>query len=278
MPLSGGKIQFKPAKYGAQTINQRRLPNSRGIPKGATGVAKIDVNKLETLVNDLRNYSDVHISQLSDDIKKKFDKLVGYVGLLHNTPSYDVLRASINLKFKDLEHVTPGTVGAYCMGCYAKDSFGGDEKTCSPLCAGSMPTGDKWNGCPSTVVMTSYDNDEYTFHVTKGKDTDLAYIYVNSPNYNVFPGFSDKEKVDLYNSWGIRTVRLYGYHYGSYKYTRLHKDDLPLDQIKCRVSIISTTNNSDQFFGGAGIFIFLVILVLIGFFIFWRNRGYYRRP
>jgi len=243
--------------------------------KGDSEVMRIDIDSLETMLGNLRNHCDDYIKHLTGSTKEHFDQMVDYVHILYDSNSYHVLYDLVKKHFGDLNHVHPGTVGAYFGGCIGETSGSVDIPGCSVVCAGSMPQPkdvDNWSFCNYTVIWGQYA--DYKFHFSElhhGEEYGYAVVFVNFWSNHSFPGLSDYEK-DQIKKMGVEYVVLMGYGDDGKDYTELTDGAVPLDHIKPRVHVEPVKNDKDGV--NALLLILIIVIILLIIFAGWRSFSY----
>lgn len=292
------KTSFSPNKYRKNTSSTRKsLINFKTITKGSKKkkIQEIDLDLLNILISDLRYHSDDHIEKLNKATKQNFEELVKLVETLYDTNSYNLLTEIVTNHFSDVKNIVPGTIGAYCIGCNVETSFKEDNKSCSSICAGSMPIkGDTDNLCKETVILANYKNGGFTFTQLRSIDNESSnedssnnesidinkpgIIFIPHTSLDDFPGFtmSEKRKIQRY---GINHINLYGYGDNGKNHYKL--DSKHIYEIKSRKNSKNSrrrnnkvnNSSSNENLTVAGI-IFLVFLLIGAFLLsnYIRNK------
>lgn len=236
---------------------------------------KINIEELNSLIEDLRYYSDMKINNLHGDIKVKFGNLKKMVSMLYDTTSYDILVKRVKSYFDDLETIIPGTIGAYCIGC-------NHGKACSALCAGSMQQDNSYSVCKDTVILAELKNGRYNLTVLKSnEDSDSSesssnypsgYVFVPHKTLDEFNGFSNREK-KMIEKLGITNIQLYGYDEEGKEHFKL--DVNHIDSIKSRKLTKKYGKSSSEEYEYTWVIflVFFIIFLLIAGFLLankWR--------
>jgi hypothetical protein len=260
--MSKNRISFRPRDYSSSSLSRKE---ERDVKEKGNGY-HIDLTKVESVVAYLRNYASLKLRELPAEVNEKFAELTNFYTIMYNTTYYDQFRSILSKYFSNLEKILPGTIGAYCYGCFVSNNG------CSPICAGSIQSSDTHPSfCDYTVIIAERSNsDSFTFVLKhKGTISDTAYVYVSYLSYNAFPGFSESEKSKL-STLGVSKVILCGYSTNGNNYVEFSNEAIPVDKIKERVSIVSMNSS----FGDYSLLIVLIIVLLIGIFFAWRYWSY----
>ena len=126
----------------------------------------------------------------------------------------------------------PGTVGAYFLGCFKDDNFGG-KQGCSASCAGMLqPSGDTvgWETCEYDVVFYK-DGSFVQQHV--GINSDYVIIHILDENFVAF----EPKNINMLNDSGYVKASLYIFSKDQ-NYT-VEQDFVSIDQlpVKARNSV-----------------------------------------
>jgi len=217
-------------------------------------VLKGGYDKAETriveLLDELKPYSGTEIKNLPPHIGAKFNQLIRYINLLHDTPKYQTLYKLITGKFKDVKTVRPGTVGGYLYGCNSHTSFSEKSPGCAVACAGAMPpprSDSNYQRCQNTVISAKFNGHGYHFTVlnrSQGFNHENAYLYIEeSSNKGKNPyhrgkmgyvGFSPEEKAYLKKTLGMKKVKLLSFDFTGRSYTELTNELTPIDKLRDR--------------------------------------------
>ena len=136
--------------------------------------------QVKGLLKTIKTKCHTKISDLDDEHKAIYDRLVEIITLTYNTQSiYDHLIKDIREVFPSNEKISPLTVGAYFTGCFTSDNFSGKNE-CNPKCAGN--TINNMKQCEDSVIF--FEGDKLTYLVEK--KTIHAYVYVGDRNFKGF--------------------------------------------------------------------------------------------
>lgn len=251
---------------------------TKGITKGGCEVVSIDVKKLESMLDALRENSAKPIRSLEGPIQDKFKQMVSYVNLLYDTEHYSTLYKMIMSKFANVKDLQPGTVGAYFAGCF--QNVTGIMPNCSPICAGSVPPPKRdWTFCEDKVIWGVLTGSKYTFTELNQVKSDKALLFVNHNNPASFPGLTDDEKMQLMKL-GVKEVKLMGYTQDGRQYIELSDQYVPVMDVKSRLSIvpagltppdlIETKPSVKTGSSNTALILLLVVLILIILFVLWK--------
>ena len=244
-------------------------------------IQNVDIDILNDIISNLRDHAHYKTDKLPKDVKHNFSQLINLVEILYDTNTYHVLTDAVTKKFSDLDNITPGTVGAYCAGCSVETTFDGYDKSCSSICAGSMPIkGSSDILCKHTVVLANKGKGGYKFSMLRSgelsndssDDNKKGYVFVPHTDIEDFAGFSKREMRKI-SHYGIDTVYLYGYDSTGKEHYQL--DIKGVHDLKVRKSSRSEHGSSSD--GIDNIWLYFVILLavlLIGGFLlsnYWRR-------
>lgn len=197
---------FSPAKY----IYRRGIPGKDSHTKGGSSNnssdSDIDVEKIRTIVSNLRKKAHIEIKALKDSDKENLGKIVKYIDKLINTNAYPILENIVDEYFSDLDEIRSGTIGAFFSGC----NISGKDP-CSDICAGNMPRrGTKYQYCDKNMYIAKYTDNGFDFaEYSTVNDSTHAYIFLEYENMSDFPGFTEEEKLKL-KAKGIQYVYFVG--------------------------------------------------------------------
>src|SRR5207253_1295542 len=131
--------------------------------------------------------------------------------LTYDTQSFNHVHEIIQDVFKDVENVTPGTVGAYFGGCLSKTDFKGNP-SCSAACAGSVPfeLGTQgWEFCDKLTILYNSESGVSSLTTTNNpQDKREAYVFVS--NNKDFDGFTQAD-IQQMKSYGIEKAKIVKY-------------------------------------------------------------------
>nr|QBK89967.1 MAG: uncharacterized protein LCPAC101_02500 [Pithovirus LCPAC101] len=283
---SGGNVSV-PSKYSSKSSyspSSSSLITEETVMKGGKKeiIQNVDIDILNDIVSNLRDHAHYKTDKLPKDVKHNFNQLINLVEILYDTNTYHVLTDIVIKKFSDLDNITPGTVGAYCAGCSVETTFDGSDKSCSSICAGSMPIkGSSDILCKHTVILANKSRKGYNFSMLRSgelsnessEDNNKGYVFIPHTDIDEFPGFTKREMRKI-SHYGIDTVYLYGYDSTGKEHYRL--DIKGVYDLKARKSprghvesgSSDVTNNIWLYF------IVLFALLLIGGFLlsnYWRR-------
>lgn len=289
---NGGNVSI-PYKYksrsssysSSRSKSQSPITEVTTITKGGKReiVQNIDIDILNDIISNLRDYAHYETNKLPKDVKYNFEQLINLVEVLYHTSTYHVLTDAVAKKFGDLKEIIPGTVGAYCAGCSVETTFGGSDKYCSSICAGSMPIkGTADNLCQHTVVLANKTKGGYNFNMLRSADIhgqsddeNIGYVFIPHIDIDEFPGFTKREMRNI-THYGIDTVYLYGYDQTGKEHYRLDVKNV-YDLKKRESRGHGHGGERKQTFSGDAVWVYLVFLVailLIGGFLlsnYWRR-------
>lgn len=256
---NSGRAKFNPAGFGRQIIQQESDEGDESAVFKGGDVIKIDLEKLDKTISNLRKNHTKQISTLSGSLKVEFERVVTYVSLLHDSSCYSQLHDIVIKYFSDLTDISPGTIGAYLAGCIIGKEYNG-SKRCSHVCAGSAPLplgSDGWTSCGRPIVWANYYGSGYDFVYLSTKD-DMSHVimYVGYHTYSKCPGFSEEEKNHL-KSKGIKYIELVSYSSATYKV--LNKE-ISVDDLKHRHE--HHEEEDDNTFMYAVLFVIIIIVIL----------------
>ena len=211
----------------------------------------------------LKEYANVNIQHLKEQIKNIFTSVVETINLVSTTTAYKVILDDVKKIFSDIKDVVPGTVAAYFVGCYDDTLFDGPIG-CNPKCAASIHPDESQNLCDDLVVIY----EENCFKNLNTKISENAYIYVNSSFTKFLP-----ENINQLNNIGIKYARIvYGDEKGSYKEVSALTplSELPVESSTMTTQSSSATNAQIAFIV---ILIILIILLILGGIMLFKSRN-----
>jgi hypothetical protein len=262
-------MAFKPSKYFSSKYNSIVKSGRSVTIKGKSSSEDIVLSEDEMMqiISKLRDNEYVPIKKISGDLKVAFDTLERYIGLLHQTNTYTMLKEMIDDQFKNIDQVTPGTIGAHYRGSSLNTNM--DPKECGVLAANSIPVEESsWKKCKNTVILATKNRYGYDFSLlSTGDDPSHAYVHVQHNNYDDFEGFSPDEKNKL-KKYGIEYIYLHGYEDDPTKQKDLVGSAQHINDIKskkcnsCNPGREEHSSNSGWWILGIIIFIFIIILLI----------------
>lgn len=305
------KSSFKPAKYEKMVTSkkdQMETPYSESsenseeiVTKDDDEILKIDLNRLESDLSELRENDYRMIRDLDGELNNKFKRMVSYVHLLYDTDHYNILYDLVKSKFSDLNDIKPGTIGAYFGGCLADVNINNIPSSCTPITVRSMPppksyineTG--WSFCDNNIiwaekVLIGNQSDvnafKYIFTVLNSiPDSKKGLVFINETVPSQFMGFTEDEK-DTISKMNIDDVKIIGYNSNGREYIDITPDHVPLSTIKTRLYISPNekdqinvpfndnneviSKNSSTTSSNTGMILLLIIVILILVFFIWR--------
>jgi hypothetical protein len=274
---SRGKINLKSELTDLKS--EKSFSENIVITKGNDNLdpINIDINDITERLNRLRKISDKSLRNLSTSEASDFRKMIQYTQLLFDTDEYRMYYQKVLSIFGDLNTVTPGTVGAYFVGCSIPNGTK-DVPGCSVVCAGSIPPprGSEINGkpfkrCDYSVFWLTRDGDKYnltTLYETSNHENVIVYVDSNSIIGNSFTGFSEDEKERLSN-YGCRNVNVIKYSEDGKEYRQLLPNGfVEISQAPSRIDIIE--NETSPKTNKGAVIILLIILLLIVTFVGWK--------
>jgi len=270
------KSYFNPLLYNN---SDSEIINDQIITKGGQKVLKIDIDRLESDLDDLRRKADVMIKDLDPNSRAQYRKFVNYIRLLHDTDEYDNFFEIIRNKFKD-SPTRPGTVGAYFGGCLADIKVNGYNSSCVPSVVRSIPPSKQYisekgiKPCNQTILWgyLNKDSDILTIaplHIQVGDDN--ALLFVNSPYKDKFPGLNERDKEEI-KRHNIKKVKIIGYSDDGKNYRDITDDYIDLDSVKVRQTqgVKNQTVSDIQKYDNLPMILLLIIFFLVLLFVIWK--------
>lgn len=212
-----------------------------------------DLIKLSTL-------SHLAIRELKDKHKELFQKVAEMARNLYDTDQYSDFLDLIKETFMHIDIVRAGSVGSYFKGCLLNNNPL-EAKMCSNICSLS----DKIDFCRHNVVWANMINDKFSLKVLHTTQSDKAYVLVNYPDAESFPGFSEDEAQQL--SRFANQVSLIKYSPDGKNYIDLLGEFVDLKKLVTNRKIKKEAPSNDH---NVPIILLIVIVILILFFIGWR--------
>ena len=270
---------FNPYKYSTDVdettvdINAINKNAKSFVFKGNGDALKINLDDIDQHLTNLRKIAHVPLNKLNKEQQADYEAITFYMTLLYKSCYYPVIHKHVVDHFGDLKQIVPGTVGSYFIGCHHDAEVGKTNSSCSPICAGSLPTPDpNWQFCQNQVVMATYENGRFRFDSKAGGSSgpdscekEVAYVYVAYTSINTFPGFSDDEKKEL-KRLGIKKVNLQGYTPDGTGSVDLGPQTVTIEQLRSRL-----TSTDSGFALSNGILVaLLIVLIIMALFFAWR--------
>ena len=237
------------------------------------GDGKTIVN-LETLKKDLyklKDHVNVPLATLSVEIKNLYRESVSTISKIVEYGSGDKIQDIIQEVFKDVNNVTPNTIGMYFRGCYIQQNNGG-VPACSAVCAGSFqPIDPNFKSCEDLVI--NYNGVlNFTLINNKEKQT-RATIYLNVNKFTRFT-VSDVEylknlelkDIVLFEKVGDKYNKIYD---GSISNIQTRSDTF----MNADGSSSDDSSNSDNNWWIFIVIAVVVIIILLVLLFGWRNRS-----
>lgn len=272
--------KYQSSSSSSSSYRSKSLIVDKSTTKGGKKdiVKNLDMDILQDIISNLRDHAHYKTNKLPKDVKHNFDQLIQAVELLYNTNSYHVITDAVAKKFSNLENISPGSIGAYCAGCSIETTFDGNEKSCSSVCAGSMPIkGSSDNLCKYNVLLASRNRNGYSFNLLRSSDIDnnndkkRGYVFIPHTNLEEFPGFTKAEKRKI-SRYGIDTVYLYGHDESGKEHFKLDETDVyELKSRKRKHKEQKSDVNINMSI--TWIIIFILFLLIAGFLLsnYWRR-------
>lgn len=270
-----------------QSINLKKYSQTPPITKttfkgSTTSISSennINVNELKDKLFGLKQYSEVMIKNLPEDIKVDMDYVKNLVQKFYKTDNYKYLFDTIMEVFKkDEKDIIPNTVNGYFLGCLEDNNLSPEDRACTSTCliALPLPQNEEWSYCKDNVVWAVKDQGKFSFNViNRVDDSKKSYIFIN--NEDEFIGFSATEKKDLSNL-GIQIVKILKYSTINNEYKEITKTPVLLKDVKSRDSVDTRkstmiANKEMNVFGDINIsliiFIGVTIFVLIMIYLYF---------
>jgi hypothetical protein len=169
-----------------------------------TGSIQLDLTEFNATLADLVPYSRTYISKLLPAQRKLFDAIVDASRAVYDVPEvYKIVLAAIYSVFNNSKVTyTPGTVGAYLVGCAASRTAGfPGSATCSASCASALPPENYQDqDCKDPVLIYS----DGQLSSLGGQSGSHSFIHVYDTNFDKFGPSHIKQLKDT----GIQQVTL----------------------------------------------------------------------
>lgn len=190
----------------------------------------IDMSQVRHMIQRMHDIQSTKIVDLKGQDDKYFKDLVMYVDVLYDTETFKTLHQEIENKFKNIDKLAPGTVGAYFGGCLLKKNHKHDLG-CGAVCAGSVPLpkdNPMWKVCKNSVILATWDQaaQKYSLaflHVAESKDDVIVYVDAE----NGFRGFTQQD-VQKFLAHDIQKVTVVAYDSKSGNYHPLLGGQVPI--------------------------------------------------
>lgn len=171
-----GKLRFQPNRFSDDSDRESSVSTYVDQPiitkgkKGKKEEMKINIDVLNDLISSLRDHAHLKLDHLKGPMKKNFAKFEGLIKGIYKTPAYSHILDMIHQHFRDIDEITPGTIGSYCYGNKFETKFDGDS-ACASIAIGSIPLDNQSNTyCRYPAVLAEYRNKGYTFTLLRGSD------------------------------------------------------------------------------------------------------------
>jgi len=201
-------------------------------PVPSTPSTDVNLISFRAYLERLRAVSTTPIRALTGSNLADYQYVVGIIQATYDTDTYLAVYRQITEVFQGVVPI-PGTVGGYFAGCL-NNNFP-EAPTCSLTCVNAVPppSGVK---CDTLVVLADLTATGFVFTAVNHEvinNRSRAYVYVNYPTLNAFPGFTEVEKANL-ASIGVQSVALISLHQQNGQYVDLTGGFLPLADIRTR--------------------------------------------
>lgn len=119
---------------------------------------EILLSDLDASMKLLAKSHQVHMKNLTPELKEAYQKVKYAVTTFHGGPGYAIIKQTISKLVKP-NKIEPETIGSYIWGC-VQDCYGDVEKYCTPLCINSIPSETDENpSCQHHVITREIDED-----------------------------------------------------------------------------------------------------------------------
>lgn len=225
---------------------------------------------LRSMLSDLRTVANVQIDSLQDPHRECFSKVATMFGMLYSAKVlYDEAMKDVITAFKDLPNTTPGTVGAFLVGCYNQEGFEGPQG-CHPSCIGSLTPSEGTPGfsyCPNLVLQYLGENESFSILNETPEESENCYIHIK--DQKSFHGFRQED----INKLKVRNVKRVRLVFGSGNYKELtdfiEVGSLPMlgnKEKDITPTIVPESSNILNYIL-IGVAVFLVILFILAIFL-----------
>jgi len=276
--------KFIPARYGSALNHNNKSKSNiftdiggiQLVKKGNQKTIKIDGSLIDGILDQLFSIKDKRIDSLDGQNQTAFNTLYNISRALYDTESYQVIHKMVEDRFASVNRYAPLTVSWYMKGWNNKSNL--VPEACNVFNASTLSPVDKAINleCEHNVILANYESDTgYTFiSLNSPKESNKAYLYINSNNINSMIGFTNADKNQLKESFNIKTVFLFSYSEdGSIK--QLLDREIEVTDLKKRTDKVSSGNNNDNNDNNNDIYIgaiILVIIIIIILLIFFASR------
>lgn len=234
---------------------------------------KIDLTQVRAALAALKEIKHKMIKTLDPEESVRFKNMVDIIYLMYNSKAYHQIHDIVVEMFSDVQHVTPGTVGAYFAGCLVPTDFRGNP-SCSAACASSVPPEhgtEGWHPCDKLALL--YDGEGSFTTLNDPDDKKEAYVYVSaSRNFNGFTA----DDIQKLTGYGVEKARIVRYSEDGRSYNEISNDFVGLASLAENrdVQVGDTCTNCSN---GAAVALFVIVLVLLILALLilgWKFSGY----
>jgi len=246
-------------------------------------VSRLKLEPVDQAIKNLSQHPDIKIKDLSEhkDLLKDYDLVKLTSSILYDTSHYQMLIDLIS-KYPKPSSVIPGTIGAYLFGCFLSSYGDLYNKTCAPVCNGSIqpPRQENHvNHCPYQIWMQQ-SNDGKSYVLINGSSTrKLAYIYIRLSNNASFDGLT-QEEIDTMRQNGVEVAQVYTYNpEAENKYTAI-TDVVPINDLLVKKKNISASDPPTiiqqlPFCTWLIILMVVIAVLILGIIGVCKYRGYF---
>ena len=271
--------KFHPARYGSGINHNKSKSNIftdiggiQLVKKGNQKTIKIDGSFIDSILDQLFSIKDKRIDTLEGDDQTAFNTLFNISRALYDTDSYQIIRKMIDDRFAAIKRYSPFTISWYLKGWENKSNL--VPNACNLFNASTLSPTDKSINleCEHNVILAQYEADTgYTFiSLTSPKESDKAYLYINTNDLSSMIGLTNSDKKQLSESFNIKSVFLFSYNDDGHIKQLLDRE-VAVNDLKKRTDSVRSNNNknnnkNNDIYIGAIVFVIIVIIILLIFF------------
>lgn len=251
----------------------------KGNRDGDTRIYSISLKTFEESLNNIKQNHAVYIKDLQGKHLNDFNDVKNIVTLSIGAGIGDMIYEPIDRVFGDIQHLVPGTVGAYLIGCRRHTDHKGNP-ACAATCAGNIQLSVP-GATPCDTLALLYDHDKGFTRLNKpGSNTEAIIYYSNSHGARQH----HRSEIEELMSYGVKRVKQITFDSTGAHYQEITPDFIDIGHIMKRdiealpaVTVApagSVNGGGSGSSGGTAIAVVLiVIIILILIYLFMKNKG-----
>jgi len=192
-----------------------------------SNASSFNIEDMKQKIKVLVAHSSDKLDKLDPDTQSIYQYVLSYVRILYGTQEYNQLYNLVQIEFSSIKNFQIGTLAAYFLGCSLNTNI--DDKSCSVICAGAMPSPSMKEKCSLPVLVGMYSSSGLTLTMLNKMDSSKssAILFINSNTFNPFTS-SDINKI---KSMGINTISIYLTSNDGINYKPITNGFIPVDSL-----------------------------------------------